>query len=225
MFLFYRGSAAQVYDTLLAAEAGDPSGLALFSLVGELIFPSANTWGFAASVAASSDFDPSRDYCTEMIPPDSTMGVPASEYYWCSLQYAEWPTHLIPEDYRHVQSSDVKTLLVSGNADFSTPAWTATDELLPSLNNAEQVILSEFGHTADIWSLQPEATIHLLTTFYDTGEVDDSHYSYQPMDFNVGFMSFPFLAKVLVITIIVVSLLLVGLVWFIVRRVRRRNGS
>lgn len=57
MSLFYRGSAAQVSDTLLAAEAGDLSRSALFSLADELIFPSANTWG----LAASADLDPGRD--------------------------------------------------------------------------------------------------------------------------------------------------------------------
>jgi len=220
--LFHRGSAAQVYDALLAAEAGDPSGLALFSLVGELILPSMNTWGFAASMAASADLDPGRDYCSEMNPPTSIMGAPISEFYWCSLQYGEWPTALIPEEYRQVQPSDVETLLVSGNVDFSTPIWTATSELLPALNNAEQVTLSEFGHTGDVWSLQPEATIHLLTTFYDSGEVDDSYYSCQLMNFDVGLMSFPLLAKVLVVVIILVPLLLAAMVWLMVRGIQCR---
>jgi len=223
--LFHRGSAAQVYDALLAAEAGDPSGLALLSLVGELIFPSMNTWGFAASMAASADLDPGRDYCSEMNPPTSIMGAPISEFYWCSLQYGEWPTAIIAEEYRRVQPSDIETLLVSGNMDFSTPVWMATNELLPALSNTEQVILSEFGHTDDIWSLQPEATIHLLTTFYDSGEVDDSYYSYQPMDFNVGFMSFSFLAKTLVVIILLVPLLLAALVGLMVRRIQHRKAG
>jgi len=219
----HRGTAAQIYDVFLAAEAGDPSGLAIGSLVGELIFPSANTWGHAASMAVSADFDPTRDYCTEMNPPDSIMGAPMSEYYWCSFQHADWPTAPIPEEYRQVQPSDVETLLVGGNADFLTPIWPTTDELLPALSNAELVILSEFGHTVDVWGLQPEATRHLLTTFYETGEVDDSLYTYQPMNFDVGLMSFPLIAKVLVAVIVLVPLLLVALVWFIVRRVRRRR--
>lgn len=223
--LFHRATAAQIYDAFLAAEAGDPSGLALGSLVGELIMPAMNTWGFSVSLGYSADFDPTRDYCSDMNPPNSIMGAGASEYYWCSLQHSEWPTDLIPEDYRQVQSSDIETLLVSGNADFSTPAWTATDELLPALTNAEQVILSEFGHTGDMWKLQPEATRHLLTTFYATGEVDDSLFTYQPMNFGVGLMSFPLLAKVLMGAIILVHLLLVSQVWFIVRRVKRRNAS
>lgn len=218
--LFHRSSAALVYDAFLAAEAGDPSGLALLSWVGELIFPSMNTWGFAASIAVSADYDPGRDYCAEMNPPHSIMGAPISEYYWCSLQYSDWPKALIPEEYRQVQPSDVETLLVSGNADFSTPVWTATNELLPAMSNAEQVTLAEFGHTADIWSLQPEATRHLLTTYFESGEVDDTLFRYQPMSFDPGLLSFPLLAKVLIGVIIVLLLLTFAGIWFIIRRAR-----
>jgi hypothetical protein len=133
---------------------------------------------------------------------------------------------LIPEEYRQVQPSDVQTLLVSGNMDYSTPIWQATEELLPTLSNGEQVILSEFGHSGDVWSLQPEATEHLLTTFFDTGEVDDSLYTYRPMDFSVGFLgSYPKLAKTMLAVVVLVPLGLVALVWFVVRWLRRRRAS
>jgi hypothetical protein len=124
-----------------------------------------------------------------------------------------------------VQSSDIETLLVSGNADFSTPIWMATNELLPALSNAEQITLSEFGHVDDIWNLQPEATKLLLTTFYATGEVDDSLFTYQPMNFDVGLVSFSLLAKVLVVVTISVPLLLAALVWLMVRRIQRRKAG
>lgn len=70
----------------------------------------------------------------------------------------------------------------------------ATDELLPFLGNGEQVILSEFGHTGDVWGLQPEATVRLLTSFYNTGVGDDSLFINQPMDFHVD-VGFPEMAK------------------------------
>lgn len=223
--LFYRGSATQVYDAFLKAEAGDFSGLALMSLVGEIMLPAMNNWGFAVSMGYTADFDPTRDYCNDMNPPESIMGAAVSEFYWCSSQHTVWPADLIPEEYRHVQSSDIETLLVSGNDDFSTPAWTATHELLPALNNAEQVILSEYGHVSDIWTLQPEATRHLLTTFYATGDVDDSLFTYQPMNFDAGLMSFPLLAKVLVVIVIMVPIFLALLIWVTVRRMKRRKGQ
>jgi hypothetical protein len=131
----------------------------------------------------------------------------------------------MPDEFRDVQPSDVETLLVSGSIDYSTPPQFATEELLPALSNGQQVILSEFGHTGDVWGLQPEATVHLVTTFYDTGEVDDSLFTYQPMDFSVGFLgSFPKLAKTMLAVVVLVPLGLVALVWFIVRRLRRRRA-
>jgi hypothetical protein len=35
------------------------------------------------------------------------------------------------------------------------PAEYARDELMPSLKNGRQVILSEMGHVNDVWSVQP----------------------------------------------------------------------
>ena len=43
------------------------------------------------------------------------------------------------------------------------------------------VILSEFGHFIDFWGFQPEATRHLLATFFDTGEAKDSLFTNEPM--------------------------------------------
>ena len=125
-----------------------------------------------------------------------------------------------------MQPSDVETLMVSGSIDFSVPSQWATEELLPMLSNGEQVILSELGHTSDFRKYPPEARIHILPTFYDTGEVDDSLYTYQPMDFAVDKLmnDFPKFAKLIVAVIVLVIVLLVALVWFIVRKVRRRRA-
>jgi hypothetical protein len=46
--------------------------------------------------------------------------------------------------------------------------------LLPALFNGNQVILSEMGHVNDVMSIQPEAYENLITTFFETGEVDES---------------------------------------------------
>ena len=93
-----------------------------------------------------------------------------------------------------MQPTDVETLLEGGSVDFMNPPQAATEELLPYLANGKQVILSEFGHSGDVWNLQPEATVRLLTSFYDTGVADASLYSYQPMDFHVE-IGFPEMAK------------------------------
>jgi len=223
--LFHRGTAASVFDAYLAAAEGDPSGFALMSLAYDFMIPSALTWGDWAA-KGGIDYDLGRDWLTEMDPLDSIMGAPTSLFVGGATQLSGgWLVAPMPDEFLDVQPSDVETLLVSGSIDYSTPAQFATEELLPALGNGEQVVLSEFGHTSDIWSLQPEATIHLLTTFYDSGEVGDSYYTYQPMDFNVGLMSFPLLAKVLVAVILLVPLLLTAMVWFIVRKIQHRKAE
>ncbi len=113
---------------------------------------------------------------------------------------------------------------MSGSIDFDTPAQFASEELLPSLSNGQQVIVSEYGHVSDIRRYQPEALERLLTSFYDTGAADDSLYVYHPVDFRVGF-SYPEQAKLGVAAIVLVPIGLVVLVWFVVRKVRRRRAA
>jgi hypothetical protein len=229
-FLWYRQGltgqdVAIVYDAYLAADKGDPSGLAVMSLMYDLINPAAMmTWGQSAAIVMSTDFDPARDYFREMNPPGSILGAPQSEFAWGPLSSSDWPATLIPTEYRQVRASEVETLLVSGSVDGTTPARYATEELLPSLRNGRQVILSEFGHVDDVWTLQPEATVHLLTTFYDTGVADDSLYTYQPMDFDVG-LGFPAMAKLIVAAIVILVAIVAAVAWYIVRRVRQRRAG
>ena len=220
--LFNRGTAALIFDAYLAAEAGDPSGLALMSVMSDFVFPSLFTWGdFFAKGAV--DYDPSRDYAAEMNPPDSILGSPWSLLIMDSMA-GNWPTTVIPAEMRQAQTSSVESLLVSGSIDFSTPAEFATDELLPYLTNGKQVILAELGHVTDVWTLQPAATERLLTSFYDTGVADDSLYTYAPMDFSVS-QGFPALAKIILGVVVLIVGAVVTVIWFIARRVQRRLVS
>ncbi|MDO9340368.1 MAG: alpha/beta hydrolase [Bacteroidales bacterium] len=216
--LYHRNTAAQVFDTYIAAEKGDPSGLALMTVAYNLMFPSMITWGDLAAKAISADFDRTRDYATEMDPPHSILGSPFSKLLWSLV---DWPTASIPDEFRKAQHSSVETLLLSGSVDFSTPAEYATHELLPLISNGKQVILAEMGHTNDLWNVQRTATIRLLTSFYDTGVADDSLFTYAPMDFHVSW-GFPKLAKIAIAFVLLIVLGLLGLVWVIIRRIRRR---
>jgi pimeloyl-ACP methyl ester carboxylesterase len=223
MMLYHTGTAKDVFDAWLAAEEGDASGLALLSLsVDFMLSRSPIAWGESAAKGTSSDYiyDPTRDGLAEMFPPGSIIGAPASLLGWTAAK--GWPAKLIPEELRRVQPSDVEMLLVSGSIDFSTPAQVARDELLPYLSNGRQVILSEFGHTGDVWSLQPEATIRLLTSFFETGRPDDSLFTYQPMDFHVG-LGYPEILKLALAAVVAVLLGLTATAWFIVRKIRRRR--
>jgi len=222
MLLYHTATARAIFDTWLAAADGDYSGFALLSKTIDLMLPNASVWGESAAKATSADYaiEPGRDYVAEMSPPHSIIGSPASALGWGAA--AGWPSKLIPGEYRQVQPSDVETLLISGSVDFSTPAEAATEELLPHLTNGHQVILREFGHTGDVWTLQPEATKQLLVSYFDTGTVDESLFAYQPMDFHVG-LGLPDIAKLIVIGFVVSVLVVAVVMWLVYRLIRKRR--
>jgi pimeloyl-ACP methyl ester carboxylesterase len=225
--LFNRGTAAMVFDAWLSAEEGDPSGLALMSLAYDFVIPNLSVYGEFFSKAVSADYDANRDYFTEMDPPDSIIGAPLSKLLWGSATGANgatWLTQLMPPEFLQVHPSDVETLLISGNIDFSTPAEFATDELLPALSKGTQIVLSEMGHVSDVMTLQPEAFERLLTSFFDSGEADDSLFVYDPMDFQVG-IGFPQWAKIGLSVVLALSAVVIGVVWLVVRRIRRAETA
>ena len=95
------------------------------------------------------------------------------------------------------------------------------------LENGEQVVLSEFAHTGDLYYLQREATRHLLTTFFATGEVDTSLYVPNTVRFKPDW-GFPLIAKLLLggaaLTLIIAPFLL-RFMYGLVRRVLSRRPA
>ena len=164
--------------------------------------------------------DLTRDYITELNPPGSIMGSPSSLTVWGPAADV-WPNTLIPAELRQLQYTDVETLLVSGSIDFRTPAQYATDELLPYLNNGQQVILLEHGHN-DVF-IQGDALAHLILSFYETGVGDDSLITYHPMDFTPQ-MNFPQIAKIAmgILALLLILVVLLGLL--IIRKINRRRS-
>jgi pimeloyl-ACP methyl ester carboxylesterase len=229
MFLYHRDSAAQVFDAFIAAERGDYSGLAFLSFFYDSMIPKALNWGDNSSKALSADYDPARDYEAEMMPPGSILGSPVSKILAC-MKYGGWPIKPIPEEYRKLQYSDVETLMVNGNIDFSTPAENARDELLPHLTKGHLVILSELGHSGDVVNKQPDAFRHLAETFFLEGIVDNSKFHYEPMNF-IPSQSAPEMAKKYVRrmallgggVIVVIIVIIILIVWSIKRRKRKRE--
>jgi pimeloyl-ACP methyl ester carboxylesterase len=217
-------SGPAMIDMWLAAEKGDASGMALVSLTRNMFLPDMFVYGdLLVKGGSGGDFARhAADYRVALNPPGSILGSGLSLYH--SALGAGWPIHLIPEEYLPMQSTAVQTLLVSGSIDFSTPPQFATEELLPYLNNGEQVTLKDFAHTETFWNRQAEARTHLLTTFYSTGEVDDSLYTYEAVDFDQG-PGWPALAKRFLAIVLALIVLLVALVWFVARRVQGRRTT
>lgn len=220
--LYHRDTAAMIFDTYVAAANGDPSGLALLSLMYDMMMPGMSTWGDLLS-KGSTDYDPARDYAAELDPPDAILGSPMGKMIWATASHG-WPIKLLPDVLRQANPTEVATLLISGSVDFSTPAEYARDELLPFLKNGQQVVVAEAGHVGDFWKVQPQAGERLLTSFYDTGVGDDSLYTYTPMVFKVA-LGFPVLFK---IALLVVTALVGGIgigVGFLIRRKRKQRRS
>jgi pimeloyl-ACP methyl ester carboxylesterase len=220
VLLYHRNTAAQVFDTYILAEKGDPSGLALMTLAYNLMFPRRITWGDLAAKAISADYDSTRNYALEMDPPNSILGSPLSKLLW---SLADWPTKTIPDEYRKVQHSSVPTLLLSGSVDFSTPAEYATNQLLPNLDNGKQVILKEMGHTNDLWNVQRSATVKLISNFFDTGLSNDSLFTYSPIDFSVS-LGFPTIAKIGLAIVLLLFIFILFLIRSIIKRILRHKS-
>ena len=174
----------------------------------------------------SADYDPSRDYAEEMVPEDAVMGAPLGRFLWGLA--GRWPIEPMPEEYRRLRDSEVETLILSGNLDFTTPAENAKEDLLPHLPNGRQVVVSEMGHIGDLWEVQPKATRRILTSFLDTGLPDGSLYRYEPMDFSVRW-GYPTQAKLIFGGVLLAAVALISVAWLAVRfirgRVDRRSGD
>jgi len=202
-------AAAKVFDTWLAAAKGDYSGMAMLSLAGPMMFANATVWGENIAKAASADYEMTRELRADMHLAASILGSPRSEM---AAAAAGWPVNTIPEEYQSVQTSDVETLLVSGCIDLWTPSQFAEDELLPYLSKGQHVVVAENGHAEMLWR-QPEASERLLTSFFDTGEADDSLFTYQLWEYNPG-LGFPTIAKI----ILAVGALIVAFILIVVRK-------
>ena len=222
--LFHRSTAPYVFDVYIAAQEGDASGLALMSLAFNYMMPPVVVWGDLTAKGISADFEPQRDYFNEMDPPGALIGSPLSKFTWSTMQFGSWPHEPIPEAYRRPRPSAVETLIINGSIDFSTPAQNTVNELMPYLERGTHVVLSEAGHVNDLLAFQPQARDHLVAGFFASGAVDDSRYTYEPMDFEVGF-SLGLVAKGLIAVVCAGVLVGAALVFWAIRYIGAKKAA
>jgi hypothetical protein len=150
---------------------------------------------------------------------ESILGSPMAEAIWPAME--GWPFELVSKELREYQETDVEMLLVDGTLDVSTlPGWL--DEASTYFHRAQVVLLPEFGHVVDVQTFQPEAFERLVTSYYDTGLADDSHFVYQPLPFEPG-MRLAVIARLLVAAMVILPALLILGVVQAVRRSRRHG--
>lgn len=216
-------NAPQILDSWLAADHGDASGLWFGSLAGDLLLPRMFVWGQYAAFG-SIDQQAARDYFAGGPQGrDINLAYAASATIWAGGQLADaWPAAAEVEKYQEVSTSQVETLLIGGPLDFSTPPENATKELLPHLPNGHQVVLEGFGHSFTFWTEQPEAGTRLITTFLDRGQVDDSPYQPQRIDFTPS-PTGRGIAKLVVAVLVLLAFLAIASLLGVWLRVQRRG--
>jgi pimeloyl-ACP methyl ester carboxylesterase len=214
-------NAPTTLDAWLAAEEGDASGFWLLSFLGDA-FPIPFVWGQYAA-AGRLDAQAARDYFATRGQERNNLGWVGSAFAWGGGRMADgWPAAADDDAYRRMRTSTVETLLIGGALDTSTPPQVATQELLPYLPNGRQVVLAGIGHTASFFAEQPDAGTRLITTYLDSGRVDDSLYTPLRVDFTPE-TTLTMLAKVLLGTMVAVACVaLLSLLCMAVRVWRRR---
>jgi pimeloyl-ACP methyl ester carboxylesterase len=215
-------AAPSTIGSWLSAAKGDASGLWLLSFMGNLVFPESHVWGEFAAIGRA-DAGAARRYFAAGGDHGSILGNAGTQFLFAGGDLLRaWPANADDDAYSRIRDSDTDTLLIGGTVDFATPAENATRELLPHLRNGHQVVLGELGHTTDFWSYQPAASTRLITTFLDSGRVDDSLYRRRAMYFHaVGTQTT--VAKAIAGTMIGLPLLAALALAGIAVRVRRRG--
>ena len=176
-------SAPMAIDSWLAGSDGDASGFWFTSLFAGAFFPEEFVWGEYAATARL-DAQAAREYFSSGEGRKSDLAYAATAFGWGEGRMIDaWPATPDDDAYSDVRASNVETLLIGGQLDLATPPQWATSDLLPHLPNGRQVVLPGFGHSTSFWFDQKDAGTHLVNTFLDTGEVDDSLYESQRVDF------------------------------------------
>jgi len=216
-FMFFSNpNMTLIFDAYLAADEGDPSGLAMLNLVAKMMPSPDQVYGDLASKGVSADLEKYRGIESVSLG-NSIMGAPLSESVWPTAK--DWQIELFPKNLRELQETNVEMLLVNGTVDFSTPP-TNLDDAKPYFHKAQIVLLPEFSHVGDVINLQPKAFERLVTSYYDTGVADDSLFVYQPLSFKPK-LSLTVAARLLVAAMIVLPMLIILGVVSVVRRTLR----
>jgi pimeloyl-ACP methyl ester carboxylesterase len=216
-------SSPMTLDSWLAAADGDASGMWLQSVLADVFFPGSFVWGEYAAAVTSDARAAKAYFAAGKHERDSILGDAGTRFNWADGRLADtWPATPDAHEYNRVRPSNVETLLVGGELDTATPTEVATKELLPSLANGDQVVLPSFAHSFDFWTYQPEASTRLLNTFYGSGEVDDSRYEPQHVDFTPE-VTLPALAKGIAGSMVGLAVLTVLSMLWLPWRVHRRG--
>lgn len=183
--LYETGSAAMLFDAYVAAENGDPSGLALLCLGWDedVADSTRRYWGDFVSKIVSGRQTGWQNRPMAGASDSTSVAVSAlSSFWWDCVNQNGWPIRSIPNEFCRLDTIETEALIVNGNLDFTSPPDYIRDEVMPYLTNGHFVVLSNMGHM-DVIKLQREAFEHMVSRFYMEGAVDTSKYVFNRIDF------------------------------------------
>ena len=217
-------SAPITLSSLLSSTHGDASGFWFQSLLADFAFPTSFVWGQMAAAGRADARAATRYFSSGEHRSESILGNPGTDFIWGGGKLADaWPANANENEYDHVRTSKVETLLIGGALDFATPPQVATKELLPYLPNGQQVVLAGIGHSTSFWTEQPEAGSRLINTFFNSGRVDRSLYKPMSVDFTPE-VTQTALAKGIAGGMVGLALLTVLSLLWMARRVHKRGN-
>jgi pimeloyl-ACP methyl ester carboxylesterase len=168
--LFTKDMAGLVFEAYFrAANKGDYSYLYMTQKFVDM-GAGAEAIGEMIAKAISADYEKDVDYRKTLRGENTVLGGNVSMQYWGIA--SAFKVKIIPEEYRKCRMSSTETLVISGDLDVSTPGDYARDELMPFLQNGEQLILKNMSH-ADIFN-STMTNPDFLHKYFDAGMVDKS---------------------------------------------------
>jgi hypothetical protein len=218
-------TAPTILDAYLSGAEGDASSYFAMSVMADLFLPTTNIYGEFASLAMI-DAPAAEDYYANDRGKGSILDGAGTDFLWAGPDgvASVWPDSPDNPQYRIPHPSTTETLLVSGSVDFSTPAETATDELLPMLTNGHQIVLRDLGHTADYWEYEASSGSTILTNFYSTGNTTAPVPVVREVDFTPVAPTMSDIGKLIAGAAAALALLALVILLAAGRHVRRHGG-
>lgn len=181
--LYSTGFATMAFNFYFeAAHKGDYSGLFLLQKIYDM--KSENAIGDAYAKAVTADIDlslNSKIFRENLRKTNALLGANMSLLYGGT--YSAWSLKPIPKEFQQPKTSNVETLIISGDLDFRTPPNITENELIPYLPNSKHIVLKHTSHTDILRDVMGSSMF--LKTFFDQGIADKTLIKEaKPVDFD-----------------------------------------
>jgi pimeloyl-ACP methyl ester carboxylesterase len=214
--LYSTDSAAMAINAFEDAGNGDYAGLAIMSLIHDMMVSGMMNWGHLLLMAGSVDFDKERNYRADLAATDDSFGSPMAMFLMTII--SNDALTILPDDFRYLKPITTPTLVIGGSLDISTPAVLAEKELMPYLENGSVIRVGFAGHY-DLWK---KPVRELMALYLKDGTIPVDFDLPKP-SFEAGFLTLSRIAKLTPVAGVLVLVLLWFAIRFIIRKVKGRN--